>query len=57
MKHDKFLIYDKEYVVSKIGICWVSMKIARKKRKRKERYLKRMHRPHKKKAHARTTSP
>jgi hypothetical protein len=25
------------------------MKIARKKRKRKERYLKRMHRPHKKK--------
>lgn len=47
----------KEYVVSNIGICWVSMKIARKKRKRKERYLKRMHRPHKKKAHARTTSP
>jgi hypothetical protein len=39
----------KEYVVSKIGICWISMKIARKKRKRKERYLKRMHRPHKKK--------
>jgi hypothetical protein len=39
----------KEYVVSKIGICWVSMKIASKKRKRKERYLKRMHRPHKKK--------
>jgi hypothetical protein len=39
----------KEYVVSKIGIRWVSMKIARKKRKRKERYLKRMHKPHKKK--------
>jgi hypothetical protein len=38
-----------EYVVSKIGIRWVSMKIASKKRKRKERYLKRMHRPHKKK--------
>jgi hypothetical protein len=36
-------------VVSKIGICWVSMRIARKKRKRKERYLKRMHRPHRKK--------
>jgi hypothetical protein len=60
---------NKEYVVSKIGICWVSMKIARKIRKRKERYLKRMHRPHKKKylkkmqrphkkkAHAIITSP
>ena len=47
----------KEYMVSKIGICWVSMKIAAKKRKRKERYLKRMHRPHKKSVHARTTSP
>jgi hypothetical protein len=47
----------KEYLVSKIDICWVSMKIARKKRKRKERYLKRMRRPHKKKVHARTTSP
>jgi hypothetical protein len=33
------------------------MKIARKKRKKKERYLKRMHPLHKKKAHARTTSP
>ena len=39
---------NKEYVVSKIGICWVSMS-NRKIRKRKERYLKRMHRPHKKK--------
>lgn len=47
----------KEYVVSKIGIGWVSMKYAAKKRKKRERYLKRMHRPHKKKAHARTTSP
>ncbi|HUV98155.1 MAG TPA: hypothetical protein VMW14_01480 [Candidatus Paceibacterota bacterium] len=42
----------KEYVVSKIGIGWVSMKWAAKKRKKRERYLKRMHRPHKKKRHA-----
>ncbi len=48
---------NKEYVVSKIGICWVSMSIGRKIRKRKERYLKKMQRPHKKKAHAIVTSP
>jgi hypothetical protein len=47
----------REYVVRKIGIGWVSMKWAAKKRKKRERALKRMHRPHKKKAHARTTFP
>ncbi len=44
-----------EYVGSKIGIGWASMKYAAKKRKRRERYLKRMHRPHKKKRHSRNT--
>jgi hypothetical protein len=29
------------------------MKVARKRRKRKERYLKRMHKPHSKRPHAR----
>jgi len=43
-------------VVSKIGIGWVSVKYAAKKRKKRQRYLKRMHSPHKKKRHARTTS-
>ena len=38
------------YVEGKTSTGWVSMKWAAKKRKKKERYLKRMHRPHKKHA-------
>jgi hypothetical protein len=44
---------EKDIVNRKQGKVGLHLKITSKKRKRKERYLKRMHPPHHKKAHAR----